>query len=248
MSDRTPSAAPAAARRRGALYVIWEPANPNVDTSGLKRSLDRAVASFRAFHPELPCHVANLPRGSTLHDKAGMFELSPFDVTVFLDADTVVLGRLDYGFEMAERFGLACCHCVNPWLRRYVGVTGDLIEYNTGVLFFGAAARPVFDSWRIAAPLLDSRAYFVRDGVAAVSPRDDQLSFSHAVQHSARPPFVLPHNWNFAPPNHHSFFGPLKVWHSYAEVPDAVRQINRYYEQPGAIMQYHELGGPPPAR
>ncbi|MEJ0070814.1 MAG: hypothetical protein WDO24_21130 [Pseudomonadota bacterium] len=42
-----------------------------------------------------------------------MFEHSPFETTVYLDADTVVLGRLDYGFEMAERFGLACCHCVN---------------------------------------------------------------------------------------------------------------------------------------
>jgi len=243
MNDPTP---PATARRRGALYVIWEPATPHADSGFFKRFLDRAVTSFRAFHPELPYHVATLPRGSTLHDKAGMFEHSPFDVTVFLDADTVVLGRLDYGFEMAERFGLACCHCVNPWLRRYVGVTGDLIEYNTGVLFFSEAARPVFDDWRIAAPLLDSRATFVRDGHVAVSPRDDQLSFSYAVQHSARPPFVLPHNWNFAPPNHHAFFGPIKVWHSYADVPDVVHEINRYYEQPDAVMQYHELGGTPP--
>src|SRR5262249_12576789 len=156
--------------------------------------------------------------------------------TVFLDADTVVLGRLDYGFEMAERFGLACSHCVNPWLRRYVGVTGDWIEYNTGVLFFTAAARPVFDRWRVLAPQRDPRASCASNNTTMVSPRADQLSFSRAVQEAARPPFVLPHNWNFAPPNHHAFFGPLKVWHSYAEVPETIRHLNQYYEQPGAIM------------
>jgi len=176
-----------------------------------------------------------------------MFEHSPFETTVYLDADTVVLGRLDYGFEMAERFGLACCHCVNPWLRRYVGVTGDLVEYNTGVLFFAAAAREVFDRWRVAAPLLDSRARLVRDGIPIMSTRDDQLSFSVAVQHGARPPFVLPHNWNFAPPNHRAFFGPLKIWHSYAPVWEIVLQLNRYYEQPGAIIQHHELSHEAPS-
>src|SRR5579885_1790975 len=122
--------------RRGALYVYWEPAKPRPGRGSLKPALERAIASFQAFHPELPYHVAMLPSDSTLHDKAGMFDHSPFETTVYLDIDTVVLGRLDYGFDMAERHGLALCHCVNPWLRRYVGVTGDWIEYNTGVMFF----------------------------------------------------------------------------------------------------------------
>jgi hypothetical protein len=232
--------------RRGALYVVWEPLQPRAGGGSIAPVLERAIASFHAHHPELPHHVATLPRGSTLHDKAGMFDLSPFETTVYLDADTVVLGRLDYGFEMAERFGLACCHCVNPWLRRYVGVTGDLIEYNTGVLFFTEAARELFDRWRIAAPLLDSRATLMRDGIPAISTRDDQLSFSHAVQHAARPPFVLPHNWNFAPPYHRAFFGPIKIWHSYAPVWEIVHTLNRYYAQPGAVIQHHELTGEPP--
>jgi hypothetical protein len=170
-----------------------------------------------------------------------MFHLTPFETTVFLDADTVVLGRLEYGFEMAERFGLACCHCVNPWLRRYRGVTDDAIEYNTGVLFFTAAARGIFDDWQRAAPLLDSSALFVRDGQVRVSPRDDQLAFSQIIRLQPRPPFILPHNWNFAPPYHREFFGPLKIWHNYAEVPEVIREINRYYEQAGAIIQHHEL-------
>lgn len=226
---------------RGALYVVWEPAKPRADGFRIGPYLERAVASFKQFHPDLPHKVVTLPKGSTLHDKAGMFDHKPFDTTAFLDADTVVLGRLDFAFEMAERHGLALAHCVNPWLRRYNGVTGDAIEYNTGVMFFTDAARPIFDDWKRACPLLDSSARFVRDGQIGVSPRDDQLSFSHAMQMAERPPFVLPHNWNFTPPHHHAFFGPLKVWHNYADVPDTIREINRYYEQPGAVMQFHQL-------
>jgi len=233
--------------QRGALYVVWEPLHPRPDGATIEPWIERAVASFRAAHPELPHHVARLPRGSTLHDKARMFEHTPFETTAFLDADTVVLGRLDYGFEMAERFGLACCHCVNPWLRRYNGVADDAIEYNTGVLFFTAAARGIFEDWRQAAPLLDSSAEFIRDGQRRISPRDDQLSFSQVIQHQPRPPFILPHNWNFTPPHHRAFFGPLKIWHNYAPVPDTVRALNRYYEQPGAIVQHHELSGSAPA-
>jgi len=234
--------------RRGALFVVWEPAKPRTDGWSIKPFLERAITSFQAHNPGLPHHVATLAPGSTLHDKATMFEHTPFDSTVFLDADTVTLGRLDYGFEMAERFGLACCHNVSPWLSRYFEITGDWIEYNTGVLFFTPPARPIFDTWRTTAPHLDSRARFVRDGIALVSPRDDQLSFSLAVRQSDRPPFVLPINWNFAPPFHHTFFGPLKVWHSYAEVPQTILDLNAYYERPGAIMQYHEMTDvPPPA-
>src|SRR5258708_21898548 len=193
---------------RGALFIVWEPATPRADGFSIKPFLARAVGSFSAYHPELPTHVVNLPPGSTLHDKAGMFDHAPFETTVFLDADTVVLGRLDYGFEMAERFGLACCHCVSPWLRRYNGVVGDDIEYNTGVLFFTKAAQAIFDHWHGVSPLLDSNARFIRDGQVRISPRDDQLSFSKAVQLNARAPFILPHNWNFQPPHHDSVFGP----------------------------------------
>jgi hypothetical protein len=232
---------------RGALFVVWKPLQPRVDGWSIEPSLERAVASFRAHHPELPHHVAWLPPGSTLHDKAGMFHHTPFDSTVFLDADTVVLGRLEYGFEMAERFGLACCHCVNPWLRRYRGVADDAIEYNTGVLFFTAPARAIFDEWQRAVPLLDSSARFVRDGQVGVSPRDDQLAFSQVIRVQQWPPFILPHNWNFTPPYHREFFGPIKVWHNYAEVPEAIREINRYYEQRGAIIQHHELTGETPS-
>jgi hypothetical protein len=55
-------------------------------------------------------------------------------------------------------------------------------------------------------------------------------------------PFVLPLNWNFRPRYHRAFFGPLKIWHDYADVPVAVHDILRYYERPDAIVLFHAAG------
>src|SRR5688572_24905493 len=128
---------------RGVLYMVW-PGDPRVNAA-LQRSLD----SLAVVHPELEVEVIELPEGSLL-DKATMLDRSPFDTTLFLDADTVALDRLDYGFDKAEHFGLACCICECPWARRYGGLkhSGDMIEYNTGVMLFTKGAREVFDSWK----------------------------------------------------------------------------------------------------
>src|SRR5438067_9971407 len=100
------------ADQRGVLYVKWG--------NRLDHALARSVASLKAVHPDLPIHVHELPVASSLLDKANMFDWTPFQETLYLDVDTVVLGRLDYGFERAQRHTLACAICECPWARRYV--------------------------------------------------------------------------------------------------------------------------------
>lgn len=230
-------------KKRGVIYVVWESSGGIREGMQIPAFLERSIKSLQQYHPELPHEVVTLPAGSQLIDKAGLYDFSPYESTLFLDADTVVLGRLDFGFEMAERFGLACCLSENPWQRRYVGVVGDAVEYNTGVLFFSDKAKHVFDSWKRLAPLLDSRIAYHRQGRIETAPCDDQLGFARSVELCAFVPFVLPLNWNFRPMWHRSFFGPIKIWHGYADVPELLVQVNRYYENPGAIMQFHEMGG-----
>ena len=117
--------------RCGVLYLVWG----EYDGSALERSRQ----SLARVHPDMPVEVTELPVGSTLLEKAQMMEFSPFEETLFLDADTVVLDDLSYGFEQMRRFGLACSICECPWARRYTGLSGDMVEYNTGVLFFTEA-------------------------------------------------------------------------------------------------------------
>jgi hypothetical protein len=208
-------------------------------------AMARSIASLKDMHPELPYEVVRLPSDTDaikgLLEKSRMMELSPYDETLFLDCDTVVLDRLDYGFAQAARHGLACCICESPWARRYRGLPkDDGIEYNTGVLFFSRVVEPLFKRWRALISEIDSAIDFVHpDGRRGFMPFNDQAAFAMAVSEWERPPFVLPLNWNFRPIWQWTFFGPIKIWHEYSDPPPALKQMNAAYRRPDAVIQFH---------
>ena len=222
---------------RGVVYIVWG--------EKIQPILQRSIASVNRLHPELPIHVETIAPDSTLLDKARMHRLTPFEETVFLDSDTVVLGRLDYGFDMAARHGLALSICECPWGRRYGGLEGDIVEYNTGVLFFTEKAHPVFDAWEACAREIDSSILFYQGRRLVRMPFNDQAGFAKAVDDTGFNPFVLPFNWNFRPLWHRSLFGPVKIWHDYSDPPAHVTQWSLNQSDPGAIIQYADLGPRP---
>ena len=222
---------------RGVIYIVWG------HDDKTERALERSRKSINVIHPELPVEIFRLDIDDPvkgLLQKSRMFELSPFRETLYLDADTVVLGRLDFAFLKAQEFGLACCICECPWASRYSGIHSETIEYNTGVLFFGEHAKPVFESWSRLAPQIDSSIIFLgARGQKSRMPYNDQCSFAAAIEDAKFSPFVLPLNWNFRPKWQRSFFGPVKIWHDYSELPPVFAKLREYYDQPGAIIQYH---------
>ena len=118
---------------------------------------------------------------------------------------------------------------------------GDLVEYNTGVLFFSEKAKPVFDAWARLAPTVESSLLFVNDdGDVRRQPHDDQAAFALALHETGFVPFVLPLNWNFRPNFYRSFFGPLKIWHHYRDPGKLIHEIAEYYRKPDAVFQYVE--------
>src|SRR5579862_4215461 len=175
---------------RGILYVKW---GTKADAA-----MQRSITSARAVHPELPVHVHELPPTSRLLDKPKMFDATPFEETVFLDGDTVVLDRLDFAFDKSRDFGLACCICECPWARRFHGIEGDTIEYNTGVLFFTSKSEPVFRAWADNCARIDSPLR-LPPGRPSGAHRSDQPGFAKAVSDLNYCPFVLPMNWNYRP-------------------------------------------------
>ena len=210
-----------------------------------KRALERSLQSIRQNHPELPVEILHLDDdGPTkgLLNKSKMLDMSPFRETLYLDADTVVLGSLDYGFRAAQKHGLACCICECPWASRYTGVEGDIVEYNTGVLFFTERARNVFDEWgRLSTEIDSSTKFFDRKGNLLVMAHADQASFAVAIDRTEFVPFVLPLNWNFRPIWHRSVFGPIRIWHDYSDVHPLFYEMNRYYSKKDSIIHYHVL-------
>ena len=222
---------------RGVIYTVWG------HNDRIERALERSRKSISTVHPELPVEVFRFDAGDPIKgllQKSRMFEFSPFRETLYLDADTVVLGRLDFAFLKAQEFGLACCICECPWARRHGGIQGETIEYNTGVLFFAERAKPVFESWSRLAPQIDSSITLLGPQGQKTNMRyDDQCSFAAAIEETKFLPFVLPLNWNFRPQWQLSFFGPVKIWHDYAELPPFFAEMRTYYDQPDAIIQYH---------
>lgn len=225
---------------RGVLYIVW---GDQIDPT-----LERSRRSLAQHHPDLPVEIVRVPpengpsKSKALIAKARMMSLSPFRETLFLDADTVVLGNLDFGFEKAARFGLACAICECPWARRYRNaVKGDTVEYNTGVLFFTEKAKPLFDTWERLAPALDSSMAHVVENQLLQMHYNDQCAFAMAVEETAFVPFVLPLNWNYRPRWQPAFFGPIKIWHDYADPPASLRKTAEYYERPGSVVQFHSF-------
>ncbi|MEO8331660.1 MAG: hypothetical protein ABI479_04455 [Gallionella sp.] len=226
---------------RGIISVYWG------DES--KLPIDRLKASVKKFHPELSHQIIKVDAPTTdyssLNQKALMLDLSPFDETLFLDIDTVVMGNLDFGFEKAKIHGLALSICECPWGKRYPKLfTGDEIEYNTGVIFFTKKAHAVFESWKNFASKVDSSILHIKNGKPETMSANDQGSFALAVEEANFNPFVLPLNWNFRPIWHKSFFGPIKIWHDYANPPNWLVDINKYYTANESIIQYHPLANP----
>jgi len=228
----------ASKEKRGVIYIVW-----GDQADGM---LERSKKSLQQHHPELPVEVVRIKEANNsvagMRSKSRMMSLSPFAETLFLDADTVVFGRLDFGFEMAERYGLACCLADNPWQRRHLGVHGDACEYDTGVLFFGAGAKPVFDAWTRLAPHVNVPVSVVVDGRVEHRSGDERLGFAYALEQAAFAPFVLPLNWSFSARCQRTFFGPIKLWRGDGAVPAALAIVNDYYERSDAIVQFHELG------
>lgn len=218
---------------RGVLYIVWDGSEKRVADA-----LEKSIASIKAVHPELPYTVHRLPASSTLLDKAAMLDITPYDETLFLDADTVVLDRVDYAFDKAVKHGLACCICECPWARRYTCCDGEDIEYNCGILWFTKAAKPVFDKWQELNKVIDSSIIFRTTNGLRRMGLNDQAGFTLAIEQTGLNPWILPLNYNFRPIWHHTWFGPIKIWHDYSEVNDELRELNQSQIESGRVVDF----------
>jgi hypothetical protein len=205
--------------QRGILYIVWG--------ENLEATLQRSIQSVRRYYPEIPVHVARGNPQDGLMQKSRMGSLTPFQSTLYLDADTIVMGNLDYAFERAEQFGVACAICECPWLRRYGAEQQDRTEYNTGVIFFSSIAREVFSTWERIAPAVPAKSLCLdTNDEPRGLPYDDQASFAQALLATQWNPFVLPINWNLRPDFYRRVFAPVKIWHDYHEPPPKLAWLN----------------------
>ena len=91
--------------------------------------------------------------------KVNLARLTPFDETLFLDADTRIHGKLDIGFRLLAHYDLVIVASrpqhsevlshLSAEERTYtLQQLLDPLQLNTGVMWFNRAVTPLFEAWR----------------------------------------------------------------------------------------------------
>jgi len=138
----------------GALYIITK--DPRyVDM------LLTSAASLKKVMPELPITVfSEFPVQSPFidkvvqvkstedgfYDKTKLIRESPYERTLFIDADTYVVEPIPELFSLLDRFDCAATHeeyCSTDWFNRYTrnDIPSSFPEFNTGILMIKRSAR-----------------------------------------------------------------------------------------------------------
>lgn len=162
------------------------------------------------------------------HIKSELYSLSPFDRTLFLDTDTLVLTDLNLPFSKLDVYDF--CLVPAPYYRLwdyyglirndYLNLHDDTPMYNSGVMFFRKSenVKMTFRRW---GELCKKHQKI----------RGDQGFLSIALSQTKATVFTLPPNYNFR-----GFWqllsGPIRIWHSRWPVPtnkDSWNECNQPY-------------------
>ena len=179
--------------------------------------LARSIASCNKFG--YPTHVVECDPKSSLLVKSTMYELTPFDHTIFLDIDTVVLYPLDFIWQLIERGFVTVAYDMGSAIQRWDPRLVDWPEFNTGVIGFpkNESAKKLFDAWYQLC--LKSQEVCL----------NDQPIFTLAALQVGIWPFVLDQRYNFrrySYPREETVNGPIKIWHNTFPMPDKMPKEN----------------------
>ena len=183
-----------------------------------KESAER-VAGVRAFDR---VKVVELRSGAKM-EKCHLWQHLPaeYDSFAFLDSDTVLLSDVSFGFEQAERHGIAIAPAPNYNLGYHWGFREAMpsmgladrsqLQMNTGVVFF--VRRPdveaIFKEWSALATRFSDTP-----DVAS-----DQPLFTAALELLQFNPYTLSQSYNYRCLGELAV-GPVHIWHSHHPVPD----------------------------
>jgi len=138
----------------GAIYIITQ--DPRyVDlllssAASLKRAMpDLPITVFSQFPVNGPYFdkiVSVTPTQDGFYDKSRLILQSPYDRTLFIDADTYVLEPVSELFTLLDHFDCAATHeeyVSTDWFNRYPrqDIPESFPEFNTGILLFKRSER-----------------------------------------------------------------------------------------------------------
>jgi len=196
-------------------------------------------------HPFSSVEVVESFRSDDMLFKSCIYEIIPerFDIVLYVDTDVTIIGDVSFGFEMAEKFGIALSPATSYCLPshhdfRRVMIDQGLpdagqIQYNAGVQFFarGLDVKSVYDLYQKSAYEF-SEKYRYRNARGNLS---DQPFLSYALEKLGFNPYTLSINYCYRGLDAEPICGDIRIWHSRYPVPE---DINTCREQRGAKRRY----------
>ena len=199
----------------------------------------QSLRSLRQLHPDLPAHLFTdqpapsasfdaihpIPTGCNRAKIAGMIA-SPFERTLFLDCDTLVVGPVCEGFTFLDRFDLAIAHDVrrsSALIEEAENAPADFPQHNSGVMFFNKSP---------------AMTRFLRDWAAAydaAAHARDQVTLKDLLWESDLRFWVLPPEWNLRRVTM------LDAWEPLDAIPRIIHSHQLLRHLRNDDMQVHDL-------
>jgi hypothetical protein len=223
---------------RGVLYVatgdryVREAANSARTVKALMPDLPIAIATDRVSQAQAlglfdQIDEIHDPRYN-FQDKIGPMRNPPFEETLFLDTDTVVIEDCQEIFAVMKKYDLAVCHEYYRQEYRFETELSAFPTINTGVICFRRSVK-----WSLFVDAWEEKHV----GDYGKLATNDQPSFRWALFHSDLQVFILPTEYNFRPcyPCFIGGFSSIKIVHD----------RNVYAQETGAYLNRLSKSGPP---
>jgi hypothetical protein len=218
----------------GAIYILTQ------DARYLPLALD-SLATVKRAMPDLPVtFLSQFPVSSPLidrvisvaptrdgfYDKTRLMRDSPYDRTLFIDADIYAVKPFPEMFDLLDRFDCAATHeeyLNTDWFNRYPrpDIPASFPEFNTGILLFNRSPQMdgVLKKWEaLYADYLQQKPD---------QPINDQPFFRTAIYESDVRIATLPREYNCKFRGQGYLNGPVKLLHGHIEYQFDARQLAR---------------------
>ena len=217
----------------GAIYILTH------DERYVSLAL-QSVASLKRAMPDLPVTVFSQfpissalvervvrvqPTGDGFYDKTKLIQDSPYDRTLFIDADIIVVEPFPEVFDLLERFDCAATHeeYVNTdWFNCYQrsDIPSSFPEFNTGILLYKRSHKMdmVLKEWES----LYSQFLGEKKPGRQIN---DQPFFRAAIYHSEARVATLTREYNCKFRGQGYLNGSVKVLHGHVDLQFDARQL-----------------------
>ncbi len=218
----------------GAIYIVTQDpryvAMLRTSAERLKKLMPQLpITVFSEFPVEGPWFekvVRVESSGDGLYDKTRLMGESPYERTIFVDADIYVAQAFPELFSLLDRFDCAATHeeyADTDWFHRYPrpDIPASFPEFNTGIFLFKRSDRmdSLFAQWRT---LYEA---YLREYPNL--PVNDQPFFRAAVYHHDARIATLTREYNCKFRGQGYLTGPVKVLHGHVDLKLDVDQISK---------------------